>query len=266
MTTFASHRSRSMTIASSPRSLVLALVPMLAIAACAGHRPGTEGTRLETQVVRVDEPPTPAGGPVAEQAIPEESAGEDLANAVAHMVANDGQPRDGAMLRAAPCFSRFSAVPAEPLEERGVYRSLDPFASARSWVFVGLALGSDGVSPALYAGPCGGLWMESATSRLGRLAPEVAGRDTSLLFTRKRATLANQPRVTDLLGAVVDRHAGDRTGDTGRTAKPRPAEGTTSAAPATPAPAQPAAAPAEPAKDSRKGGLFRGVGGGDRRH
>jgi hypothetical protein len=211
-----------------------------------------------SQVV-TNEPPA-AGGPVADQP-PFEEAGSELALGAARLVADNGRwsdvisddPLDDAVICRGPGFG----ARRELLTEGGVYRSFEPRAEVRSWVFVGLALGGDGFGPALYGGGCGSPWIDHALGGYtGRLAPAVAGRDTSLLFTRSRRTLATggASGAVGVVSGVIEQFVPrGPSGEPGRTAKPRTAQPVAAApasAPATSGSAAPAAAAAAAPKAS----------------
>jgi hypothetical protein len=82
------------------------------------------------------------------------------------------------------------------------------------------------VSLLLWSSPCDAPWLLDAVSgRIGRLAPDVTGRDTSLTFTTARASLPASG-AADVVGTVVGWFLpdhGDASSDAPRTAKPRPA-------------------------------------------
>ena len=269
-------------------SVTTTFIALACAAGCASA--GAPVPRIETQSVTVTEPPaSPAPTvPVAEPSVPQESAGDALLLAMTHMVANDGTTRPLAWhrlpaLRDLGCASSSARGAGGPLYEPGVYGALDPRAGLRwrdgLWlgVGVGIGFGDDDVEPMVYAWPCSGAYTEgTATSRIARLAPEIAGRDTSHLFTRERARMGmgRSAGPADVLGTVVGAVTGRTPAESApRTAKPRPAAvpAATAAAPAkseTPK----GEAPEESSGNSRKGGILgdmiRGASssGGSRTH
>ncbi|MDB4887438.1 MAG: hypothetical protein JWN79_2876, partial [Gemmatimonadetes bacterium] len=194
--------------------------------------------------VLVDEPAPPAGGPAA-PAVTEPAPGEDLALGTARFVANDGRMPQAVRPLQSPWVMgacRRSAYDARStaLAEGGVYRTFEPYGASRDWLSAGLALGGDGVGLLLWSSPCDAPWLlDAATGRIGRLSPDVTGRDTSLTFTTARASVPSSGAV-DVVGTVVQwllPARGEETSGQPRSAKPRPAQ-PAKGEPAAPAPAQ----------------------------
>ena len=208
-----------------------ALGGALLASACATAAPWQGPAHGGSELVATKEPLSPAGDTLPRQPVLADSGEGPLLRAVSHMVANDGQVTEDAWRPVVapipvPGGCTGYGLGAGPLEERGVERDLDGLLGRSTWVFVGLALGGDGVSPLLDAGSCGGGWLDAGTrSRIARLAPEVAGRDTSVLFTTRRAE-APAHSAPGIVGRLVGYLMGQSSSDAPpRTAKPRGAEG-----------------------------------------
>jgi hypothetical protein len=216
-----------------PASLALGLS---LLGACAGRyaaRPQYEGG---TQLVATDEPlARGTGAAIAPQPI--DSSGPDpLRAAMSRMVASDGAVRPLAWkgvggVGGLRCRGGSPLLQAGPLVEPDLRAaSLRP-GMRREWWFIGLTLDPEALWLSLDAFPCGASRSDGAlASRLGRMAPEVAGRDTSVLFTTRRAT--REPAGAGMVGAVIEQFipAARKGKDANREARPRP-----------PAPAAPAA-------------------------
>jgi len=234
--------------------------------------------RIETQSVIVSEPPAPAGPAVPEQPAAEEHAGDALLQAMTHMVSNEGTTRPLAWhwvpaLRGVGCTSGYARALGDPLYEGGVYGALDPRVGLQwregLWLGVGagIGFGDDDGEPAVFALPCDGtVGLGLETSRIARLAPEVAGRDTSHLFTTSRAAsgigLGRSAGPADLLGTVVGSVVSHAPESAPRTAKPRPAAAPAAPAASAAAPARAEAPKADPPAES-SGGSRRGSALGD---
>jgi hypothetical protein len=226
-----------MRLASSFRPFVAALlVPVLATG-CASLAQQREAIESPSSQVVTNEPPSSGAAVVGDQP-PFEEGGSEIALGAARLVANDGRWSDviddDPIEYAVICRGSAFGARRGPLTDGGMYRSFEPRADVGSWVFVGLALGGDGIGPAVYGGSCGSAWIDhSLGTYTGRLAPEIAGRDTSLLFTRTRRTLAGGAGA-GAAGELVERllPIGSGRGEPGRTAKPRAAQ-PAGAAPAT---------------------------------
>jgi hypothetical protein len=139
-----------------------------------------------------------------------------------------------------------------PLAEPGVRRSFDPVESRQAWLFVGVALGGDGIVPAFFAGPCGSRWIsETLGARTARLAPEVSGRDTNLTFTTARAARPASAGSTGVVGAVLEHLLSRPAKGEGeaRAAKPRAAGDGAAASPRSSEPA--GERQSEPAREAR---------------
>ena len=235
------------------------------LAGCASVSRFNEERVREPNVVTTSEP---AGPSLAEPALPSQppmaDSADDLVLGVSHMVANDGwwarpalgAPAEyfvaytGASLRCRPLA--FAPL-GDPLSRIGDYGVAGAGFSDGAWFSIALAV-DDRDYGSVRTANCGAPWFRDASAtRLARLAPEVSGRDTSLLFTTARARMPAAGRTPDVIGGllpgIVEAPAG--SGTTPRTAKPRPtsAEGAPSIAAAAPA-AAPSAEPSSPASSA----------------
>ncbi len=233
-----------------------ALLVTFALAGCASF-PGRRESEPPRNVVIVHDDTQGSDGPSAPLSVPDEAPQSDVLLGAARLVANDGRwdHRDdyglGFGWYAGGCGLGITRR-GSPLDEPALPLAVTSIRPVGSWVFVGIALGGDAVMPVLYAGDCGSRAFEGgAAARIARLAPEITGRDTSILFTTARARDPRASVATAVLGAVLGQFSGRHEGDTPRAAEPRtaqPRSAQPSSAPATTS-AEPAAEPkAEPRK------------------
>lgn len=193
------------------------LVSLTIVGGCAGRplfHPGD--TRGGTQLVATDEPLERNAGPSLPPQPAELSAPDPLLAAMARMVANGGEWRSLAWkdaefvggTRCGPSVSRVSALaPADPRA------ALAYGWWPQSWVAVGLTYGTGTRWVGPLAGRCGGAHVAAvATSQGGMLAPAVSGRDTSVLFTTRRANVSEAPG-SGLVDAIVEQFVAPRSSD-----------------------------------------------------
>lgn len=232
------------------------------LAGCASISRFNEERVREPNVVTTSEP---AGPSDAELALPPQppmaDSADDLLLGMAHMVANDGwwsRP----VLGAPPAyFVAYTGVDArcrplafaplgDPLSRTGDFGVAGVGLSDGAWISFALAVDRRDYG-SMRTANCGAPWLRDASAtRLSRLAPEVSGRDTSLLFSTARAKMPAAGRTPDVIGGLLPAviAAADGGGATPRTAKPRPASAEGAAA-------SPAAAPsAEPSSPASSGG------------
>lgn len=219
-------------------SSLLALSMLAGCATVASIRSERQGAMNR---VTVDEPPAPPGPPVPGGMIEEPTPEHDLVLAASRLVANDGQlhrdPRLGqAWWQGGPCAPSLLIPAPSPLDDGGMYHSVAPRTSIGGWVAIGLDLSVDATGVLLFGGPCGRSWRDQpAGARITRLAPDVAGRDSSVLFSTSRAGMPAPAAGASVAGGLVREMVRLVGGEPPpRTAKPRPAEA---------APPAPSAAP-----------------------
>jgi hypothetical protein len=214
------------------------LLALSVAASCASFSHPRDDPR-ETQLVATDEAPGSVAGPALADQARDDSVRSDVELGAAHLVANDGQwyrtiHGGDPSLRSGLCGVASVGRGYDPLSDGGVYRSIAPRVIDGSWIFVGLALGSEGIGPMVFGNVCGEAWLvESPGSRVSGLAPGVTMRDTSLLFTTSGRTVPTSGAIAGVVGGLVEFLTPQPSrSDIPRTAKPRDAQPGASAAPA----------------------------------
>jgi hypothetical protein len=214
-----------------PRSAAL-LLSVLLTAGCATGRHAEPGERVETASVSTDERVPLTGAPGPSDVIVDDTR-DDAILAAQRLVANGGRSSHLAWSGLESWYSGGCGMrpfqlagtghALSPMAEGGVYRSFDPLYRRPSLVMVGLSIG-EGLE-SLFVGSCGSRGLvEASSTRLSGIAAELTGRDTSLLFTTRRATSMTKGSASGgLVGAVVEQFVGSSGGGGGGGSAPRTA-------------------------------------------
>jgi hypothetical protein len=252
-----------------PRFSALLALPLLA--SCASFSHPRDDPR-DTQLVATDELQGSAGGPALADQAHDDSVRSDVQLAAANLVANDGQwyrtvHEDAPPLRTGWCGVGTVGGGDDPLNDGGVYRSFAPRVIDGSWIFVGLALGGEGIGPMVFGDVCDEAWTGNALgSRVRGMAPGVTMQDTSLLFTTRGRAVPTSGAIAGVVAGLAGFFAAQPArSDVPRMAKPREAPPATTSTPGQASPSAPARTPAaapESARDDRRRSPTPSGGGG----
>lgn len=209
-------------------TVLFLLLGLSLVAGCAGRRlyePNTVSGG--TQLVASDEPLERVTGPLLPPQPVDSSSPDPLLAAMARMVANGGAWRPLAWrgvsgMDGRHCRRGGPVVLASPLTTTDPRAALAEGWWSRQWVHAGLTLEPGAGQVGVQLRPCGGTHATTAVaSRGGLLAPAVAGRDTSVLFTTRRANATAAPGA-GIVEAVIEQFVSPRAADgESRKATPR---------------------------------------------
>jgi len=206
----------------------LSLLVALAVTGCAGRRLHGHGeARGGTQLVATDEPLERATGPQPPPQPVDSSDVHPLLAMMTHMVANDGAWRPLAW-KDVGGSGGFRCWSGRPVAVAGALAARDPRTVlaqewwSRQWVGVSLTTAASPGWAGLGHSACGDAHTTTAAaSRGGLLAPAVTGRDTSVLFTTRRANASDAPG-SGVVDAVIEQFVAPRVADgESRKAMPR---------------------------------------------